>query len=202
MSLQTLVKISNITNLSDARYCAGMGVEMLGFSMDSLSVQKFNEIKGWVAGVQIVGETESDNLQVVTELVQQYAPDYLQISQLSLLDGIGVLGLPVLLNLDFATQTEAELQTIMERTKGQVAYYLLENSDEFARIETDTLDVLNRLTFHFPVLVGFGITELNCKEILKELTPTGIALTGGDEIRPGYKDFGEMMGILEALEEE
>ena len=26
MALQTIVKISNVTNLSDARYCAGMGV--------------------------------------------------------------------------------------------------------------------------------------------------------------------------------
>ena len=43
--LKTLIKVSNINNLSDARYCAGMGVEMLGFSMDELSIEKFKEKK-------------------------------------------------------------------------------------------------------------------------------------------------------------
>jgi phosphoribosylanthranilate isomerase len=31
MPLKTFVKVGCITNLSDARYCAGMGVDMLGF---------------------------------------------------------------------------------------------------------------------------------------------------------------------------
>ena len=34
MGLKTLVKVSEVNNLSDARYCAGMGVEMIGFSLD------------------------------------------------------------------------------------------------------------------------------------------------------------------------
>ena len=33
MSLQTFVKVGEITNLSDARYCAGMGVDLLGFNV-------------------------------------------------------------------------------------------------------------------------------------------------------------------------
>ena len=33
MPLKTIVKVGSITNLSDARYCAGMGVEMLGFNV-------------------------------------------------------------------------------------------------------------------------------------------------------------------------
>ena len=32
--LSTIVKISQVTNLSDAGYCAGMGVEMIGFMID------------------------------------------------------------------------------------------------------------------------------------------------------------------------
>ena len=32
MPLKTFVKVGNITNLSDARYCAGMGVDMLRIS--------------------------------------------------------------------------------------------------------------------------------------------------------------------------
>ena len=75
MALKTLVKISNVTNLSDARYCAGMGVDMLGFSMDAdspdyIEPKKFAEIRGWVAGVQIVGETQSTDPDVIEQLLE------------------------------------------------------------------------------------------------------------------------------------
>ena len=80
MSLKTIVKISNVTNLSDARYCAGMGVDMLGFSMDAdspnyIDPKKFGEIRGWVAGVQIVGETTATDPDVIEQLLDTYQPD-------------------------------------------------------------------------------------------------------------------------------
>ncbi len=34
MSLNTFVYIRDVDNLSDARYCAGMGVDMIGFRLD------------------------------------------------------------------------------------------------------------------------------------------------------------------------
>ena len=42
--LKTQVKVSSITNLSDARYCAGMGVDLLGFPIQEISLEKFTEI--------------------------------------------------------------------------------------------------------------------------------------------------------------
>ena len=66
MALKTFVKISAINNLSDARYCAGMGVDMLGFALeptnpDSISPEKYTEIIGWLSGVKFVGEFEQSN---------------------------------------------------------------------------------------------------------------------------------------------
>ena len=34
MALSTIVKVGSIRNLSDARYCAGMMVDVLGFSIN------------------------------------------------------------------------------------------------------------------------------------------------------------------------
>ncbi|MFM1835376.1 MAG: hypothetical protein RJA04_63, partial [Bacteroidota bacterium] len=48
--LKTLVKVSAITNLSDARYCAGMGVDLLGFPLGKISIDQFTEIRNWLAG--------------------------------------------------------------------------------------------------------------------------------------------------------
>ena len=44
--LKTIVKVSEVNNLSDARYCAGMGVEYIGFSMDNVPFEKYKEMRG------------------------------------------------------------------------------------------------------------------------------------------------------------
>ena len=97
--LATLVKISNVTNLSDARYCAGMGVDMLGFSMDEFSPDyvdpsRFTAIRNWVVGVQIVGETTETDLARIGELIATYQPDLLQIEEAALLPSLSTLGKP------------------------------------------------------------------------------------------------------------
>ncbi len=201
--LCTLVKISNVTNLSDARYCAGMGVEWLGFSMDSLPVEKFQELRGWVSGVQIVGETESDDVARIAELVQQYQPEALQVTVPELLPSLSLLGLPVLLRVDVAGQSPDGLAAMMAHHRAAVDYFLVESSDDFARLDDETRRTLDALAFRFPLLLGFGLTEFNVLEVLEEIPNLkGIALSGGDELRPGYKDFGEMMEVLERLEED
>lgn len=201
--LKTIVKISNITNLSDARYCAGMGVEMLGFSMDSLAIERFNEIRNWVSGVQIVGETKADTWENVSALLAQYKPDVLQVSNAVLFkskpDTMG--NLPLICSFDVSMgNIEAEIASAYQTLEPD--YCLLESSDEFMFLEPDTLNQLNSVASRYPVLIGFGIKESNVNDILKDLTPCGIALYGSNELRPGYKDFGEMMNILEVLEED
>lgn len=200
--LRTLVKISNVTNLSDARYCAGMGVEWLGFSMDSLPVEKFQEIRGWVSGVQIVGETSETDAGRIAELVQVYQPDVVQVGAPGVVSGLGVLGLPVLLRVDLAETGVFDLGEYTRAALVSRSTIILENSDEFARLEDETRRAVDALSFQHDVLLGFGLTEGNALEVLEELPHLkGIALdAGGDELRPGFKDFGELMDLLERLE--
>lgn len=201
--LRTLVKISNVTNLSDARYCAGMGVEWLGFSMDSLPVERFQEIRGWVAGVHIVGETAETDAGRIAELVQLYQPDAVQVGAPEVVSGLAVLGLPVLLRVDVAQTGVFGLESHTRAALvSRSTTVVLENSDEFARLDDDTRRAVDALSFHHDVLLGFGLTEGNVLEVLEELPHLkGIALdAGGDELRPGFKDFGELMDLLERLE--
>ena len=73
MALTTIVKVGNITNLSDARYCAGMGVDMLGFCFEKKSEQyidpeSYKEIIGWISGPQLVGEFDTNDETKILEL--------------------------------------------------------------------------------------------------------------------------------------
>jgi phosphoribosylanthranilate isomerase len=195
--LKTTIKVSNLNNLSDARYCAGMGVEMLGFSMDELDFDKFKEMRGWLAGVQIVGETDSKNISTIIDLVEKYQPDFLEVSDWENIIEIQRIGKPVILKVDFAT---ANLPALFQATKGNVEYFVLENSDEFGIVDDAILSQLDAWSFQYPIILGFGIKESNANDLLEQTQLTGFVLKGGNEIRPGIADNEELMNILEILE--
>jgi phosphoribosylanthranilate isomerase len=199
MSLRTLVKVSNVTNLSDARYCAGMGVEWIGFSMDDLPPERFAELRGWVAGVPIVGETTATDVAVIQARVAAFRPDVLEVTDARLLPVLADLGLPLALRLDAATDAiGALLPTVLE----SVTYVLLTSSDEFARLSDADLHQLDAWAFRYPIVLGYGIRESNLDDILRQVPLKGLAFTGGDELRPGYLDSEELMTMLERLEED
>src|SRR6185295_5858386 len=74
--LITKVKVGKVTNLSEARYCAGMGVDYLSFPVSAVDPKKYLEITGWVAGPAFGVEVENDNL----DLLPQYSGDFVQIN--------------------------------------------------------------------------------------------------------------------------
>ncbi|MFY7826991.1 MAG: N-(5'-phosphoribosyl)anthranilate isomerase [Flectobacillus sp.] len=201
--LKTIVKVSEVNNLSDARYCAGMGVEYIGFSMDNVPFEKYKEMRGWLAGIQIVGETTSNNTLHIQEMVGTYMPDALQISantgnELPDLETLKELNLPIILKLDYA---EANLPALFQSTANFVEYYLLENSDEFTPAD-DVIYQLETWAAQYPILLGFGITEDNANRLIDEAGFKGLALKGGQEIRPGFADMDELINILEVLDDD
>jgi phosphoribosylanthranilate isomerase len=198
MALKTLVKVSNITNLSDARYCAGMGVEMIGFVMDNysadfISPEKMKEIKSWVAGVLTVGETQSADYEEVKGFTQDYEIDVLQISDASLLPQIADLGKPIILKLDF---DDVSFEDYLERYASFVEFFLVDGGElsDFARY------TLKAYASNYPIVLDFGITAENVNKLLEEMNLHGIALKGSNEIRPGSKDYDELRDILEIIE--
>ncbi len=198
MALRTLVKVGNITNLSDARYCAGMGVDMVGFVMDKFSddyvpSEILKEIKSWVAGVQIVGETESSDYDEIATLLQTYEIDILQIADPALLPNISSSGKPIILKLDAES---AYLEDYLKLYNTFVSYFLIEGQE----LTDFVLYHLKEYASDHPLILGFGITAENVISILEETPVKGIALKGTRELRPGYKDYDELSEILEQLE--
>lgn len=206
--LTRTVKISNVTNLSDARYCAGMGVEMLGFSIDQdspnyISPKKFEEICSWLAGVQLVAESSQSDPELLLKALSEYPVHYVQVETPGLLTYLqSELNLPLILRVSVDTYDANDIYSILSRYGDEVAYFLLE-SDANTTLSEEWVDVLAKLAKEYPILIGFGLDDENTVNNLTETFPEiGIALRGSEEIRPGYKDFGSMMDILEALEEE
>ena len=203
--LNTIVKVSHITNLSDARYCAGMGVEMVGFMGDEtaenyMPLKKFQEIRSWISGVKIVLETTESDIEKIVERSQLYEPDMIQVSDYKQLAWLKAeLNIPIVLRVE-ATQDADEIEGVMHQNETYVSYFLIE-SEEDVELDADWYVLLDNLAQKYKILVGLSMAPEGVIKLLNTTPQIGIALHGSDEIRPGYKDFGKLMDILEVLEE-
>jgi phosphoribosylanthranilate isomerase len=192
MALKTFVKVSGINNLSDARYCAGMEVNELGFeievgSSNYVDPQVFKEIKGWLSGVDFVGEITTNNA-AISELIADYEVDLIQIESIEKIDEALTTGLKVC----FGTNSKELAQKAWDISEHRLAYILFDGTD----YSIEEIDAIAKV---MPIVLASGFDAETVNDRI-ESSIKGISIRGGNEIRPGYKDFDEMADILEALE--
>lgn len=179
MALRTFVKVGSITNLTDARYCAGMGVDLLGFEViegapNYISPKTFQEIRGWVSGPKIVAEVyglkAAENLETV---IENYRPDYLELgsTEYQLLKDVLKLPYLIVLTKDEELPLGANPEMIIRKSES------ITNAGDLVFVTTHQE------------------AELALTKDMK-----GVALTGSPESRPGIKDYNELSEILEFLE--
>lgn len=206
MALKTLVKINKANNLSDARYCAGMGVELMGFCLDPtnedvVTPEKFNEITSWISGVKLVGEFYESSPLVIKELLNSYTLDYIQVTDGEALEYLAQLGMPLILQVNLAKISEVDkLEGLLEKHKKEVTYFLLSMEGEAQNALDNLFQEIDRLAPTYPILLGYGVDSNNVLTILENTALKGIALEGGHEIKPGYKDFDDLADVLEKIE--
>jgi len=188
MALKTKVKVGNITSLSEARFCAGMEVDFLGFPINDFEVdlKKFNEIASWVSGPQLILEcSKIENIQRL--LAENLENTYIQVE----LKNIGFVGdyvnLVVLIPEDCSTESLASLTNFKRKIKFIIVSkkYFLENSSLFSE---------------FDVIISLPekIDSFQLDEIL-HINVSGIALQGNEELKPGIQDYDFLGEILEKL---
>ncbi|MEM7107093.1 MAG: phosphoribosylanthranilate isomerase [Bacteroidota bacterium] len=193
MALKTFVKISGVNNLSDARYCAGMGVDFMGFDLEPESEnytdpEKFKEISDWISGVDFVGEFGYSSIERVIKSLSTYNLAAVQSNYYDLLDDV------------------QGAQTILKVSIEDLANLPFNLNADFLLIQsTTTLSLTQRQNVkervgRTKVLLDCNVKADTVEGLLESTGAHGISLTAGDEIRPGYKDYDELADILEALE--
>ena len=190
MALKTFVKVSGVNNLSDARYCAGMLVDQLGFNVEAVhdnytDPKAFKEISDWLSGVDFVAEVEDETTNLST-IKEAYNVQVIQIESIDQIEVASELGLDVI----YKTKDLDEAVNIWNSFGDKLSYILLETQSEVSSIQSQV----------FPLVIQGSFSVSIIHTLLENIQPHGIALVGGDEIRPGYKDFDALADILEALE--
>ena len=190
MSLLTRVKAGNITNLSDARYCAAMGVEIIGFPLgkgtkDTVEIEKVKEMMGWLSGVKLALELNAENFDIeyIQLAIEQLNPDFLQLP-IQLMDKLPLFNpLPLIL----------ETNKIIKDHRSD--YFLFKGEIVLGDADLKLFCAENQVLFSSENIKVNSILEL-----LSAFSPAGIELKGGNEISPGLKSFEELAELFEVLE--
>ena len=207
MALKTFLKLNSVNNLSDARYCAGMYVHLMGFSLEKydknyLSPDKFKELTDWLSGLEYVAEFQTAHPGNILEIIKDYPGiTYIQIQEKAHLQMLVNTGYAMILaqeirNIDDILQLIAIVPSVKEYD-----VTLLLNGD-FLDLPPEFIPHIRALSEQVTVLLGFGIHADTVEDVLEQTRVKGIALSGGDEIKPGFKDFDDLADILEILEKE
>lgn len=201
------VLVRGINNLSDARYCAGMGAQGLIFTLDAnlpgaIDVATARELAGWVAGVDLIGEFGNVASAEINRLVEE----------------CGLTG--VLLRLDRARQDLPEGLAVPALV--EVPSTVIINQAHFAAAIADLTAALpagfaffteapqpypadyaywHTLGRQAPLWLAGPTNPTQAADLAQGVHPAGLILEGGNEIKPGLRDFTELEAVFEALEE-
>jgi phosphoribosylanthranilate isomerase len=190
MEPRPLVYVSRITNLSDARYCAGMGVDLLGFVIDPadpdyVSPETYQQLVGWLSGPERVAEVGSASFNE-EQLREQYAPQYVHVASHRLSQWpVTDIKLIVEAPADALSSLRSQLED-----RGDVAYVIVPGLE--AQLPA-------RVATSIPVLTGILPSQGHSLTHLARTGAAGIVLQGSRETAPGLKDYDHLSQVLEEL---
>lgn len=191
--LSTRVILLKATNLSDARYAAGMGVEFIGFSINPTSnhfvtSEDVNAITNWLSGVSLIGDIGSSAVAH-----NDYKVDYLMTDNVDL---VNQLDEPIL-SLKLSSENVTEIEELLAQNASQTSFFILQAEAN----EIDTLrSVMADLNSRYDCYIATDFNDDNLKKVLGT-SPKGIVLVGSHEEKPGLSNYDGIADVLELLDQ-
>ena len=167
MALKTKVKINRITNLTDARYCSGMYVDILGFSLEEgapnyISPIQFQEITGWIAGIDFAAEfTDSDAYTIERRLADYPSISWIESIDLDTLIQLKSLGKGLIYRLDYQA-IDSFLPQLALLNDHKITLHLTSTNK---LLTIDNKDFIENLASKVTLLLGYGITSENASSL-------------------------------------
>ncbi len=206
MALITKVKVSNIDNLTEARYFAGAQVDWLEFCLDDesdrcVTPMTVHDIAQWITGPALVGEMGNYTTSKMHEVAEALELDFLKIPLTSLKGDMAAVQYPLIGNLPVNKKTDvAGIQKILNNWKATVRYFeiTLPSVDSTDNLPF-SISSLKSLTNEYPIILNMSWTKARIRPIIEEWKPAGINIEAAGEEETGLKSFDEVADLLDQL---
>ncbi len=199
MAYSYQLKLSSITNLSDARFAAAAGINYIGFCFDTSSADlipplKAREIIDWTSGSHVVGEFGNQDKEEITTIAELLQVDILELNNSMLPDELGVFEFPIIKVVDCAWFSANQIQTELKAYDTYVQAFRIKNWEQVMQQNPTLLDPWKEKVF-----LELGDSFSSIEALLNQIKPFGLSIHGGHEDRVGLRDFDELNNLLERL---
>lgn len=194
------LKLSPITNLSDARFAAAAGFHYMGFCFDPSSEDfvlpiKAKEIIDWTTGSHTVGEFGNQSAEDISEIADLLGVDVVLINNTILPDELPSIGKPIIKAIDLNV---LGLEASARELEAYSPY-----CDAF-QVNTSVLNDaeitwLNAFANKYKMILNLGNERNAIHEAIKQCRPFAINLHAGKEDKAGMRDFSDLNELLEGL---
>jgi phosphoribosylanthranilate isomerase len=203
------VKICGITSLEDARFCAGLGADFLGFiqhpeSPRYVAPERAREIIGWVYGAQPVGVFVNSPPDVVNAICAGAGFTHAQLHGNESPEECARITVPVIKAFRVLHDASAEqLRGAMEPYRDVAALFLLDThaTDLWGGTgESFNWRLARELSAEFTLILAGGLHAGNVREAVETMRPWGVDASSRLESEPGVKDFAKVQAFFDALD--
>jgi len=202
------VKICGLTNLEDARFCAGAGADFLGFiqypkSPRYVAPEVAATIIAWVSGPESVGVFVNEEAATVNRVAELANFALVQLHGDEPPELCAQIERPVIKAFRLRPETTVDqMRRKMESYREHAAYFLLDTHHPTlwgGTGKTFDWQQARTLAADFPILLAGGLNAENVEEAVRAARPLGVDLSSSLEAYPGKKDLDTMVAFFDVV---
>jgi phosphoribosylanthranilate isomerase len=206
--MATKLKVCGITDLADARFLAGEGVDYLGFiqheeSPRYIAPEKVGEMLEWLYGPKPVGVFVNKSARFVNDAAETAGFELVQLHGTESPATCAEIDRPVIKAIRVRHDAASDqLRALMEPYAEVVDYFLLDthNSSTWGGTgESFNWRMARDLAGDFPIFLAGGIDADNVERAIHTMRPYAIDLSSSLESAPGQKSFDKIEAFLDAF---
>ena len=202
------VKICGITQLEDARYCAGAGADYLGFIQHAASPRFVDpsvakEIVSWIHGPEPVGVFVDAPIDTVNRVAADVGFALVQLHGNESPAYCAEIEAPIIRALRvYPNTTEEQIRREIDTYAGVAAHILLDTGKAGMAGGTGTTfdwSLAGPIAEDYPIFLAGGITPGNVMEAAERVRPFAVDASSGLESAPGRKDIDLLNAFFDAV---
>jgi phosphoribosylanthranilate isomerase len=199
MSLKYFVKVGNVNNLSDARYCSAMGVNQLGFKLSDFgnndsTIDNIKEIIGWINGVDTVAEFDNNDVEFINSIVKMELFDFIQLNHKIYINDINIDPKKIIISINHIDEFNEFFIDYFIKKFSKISYLIIEN------VELFTSNQLYKFSKNFKILINPTLNFIKNEDLINKYSLLGFNLFGSEEVKAGFKDYNSISDTLDLIQ--